>query len=76
MRSEIDDLSLMDAENTMYAPRQQQSQVGERAEAAVADKDIVGARLGMKMRHSRHVVGVQGAGNGFQEHPRADVENR
>ncbi len=76
MRREVDDLPLMDAEDAMHAPRQQQGQVSERAEAAIAYKQVALAKLEMQPRHPGHIVGVQGTGDGLGEHPRADVEQR
>ena len=76
LRCEIDDLTLMHAEDALRAARQQQRQMRERTEAAVAQQHIVFMKLRMDLRHPGHVVGVQRAGQGLQEHPRADVEQR
>src|SRR5436305_1662541 len=45
MRREVDDLALMDAEDAVHAPRRQQRQVGERAEAAVAREGVAAEDL-------------------------------
>ena len=76
MRCEVDDLTLMDAEDAVRASRHQQRQMGERAETAVAQQHIVLAKLGMELCHPGHVVRAQRCGQDLDEHPRADVEQR
>lgn len=56
MWGEIDDLSLMEPEDAVRASGHEQRQMGERAEAAVAQEDIVLAELRMDLRHPGHVM--------------------
>jgi hypothetical protein len=76
LRGEVDDLPLMDPEDTMHTSRQKQRQMGERAEPAVTQEDVVLAKLGMDLRHSGHVMGAQRGGQDLHEHPRTDMEQR
>ena len=53
VRREVDDLPLVDAEDAVGPARDQQRQVGERAEAAVAHQDVAAAEVGMEPRRRR-----------------------
>jgi predicted RNA binding protein YcfA (HicA-like mRNA interferase family) len=76
VRCEIDDLSLMDAENTVRASRCQQRQVSKRAEAAITKQDVVFAKVGMDLRDPGHVVRKQRGSHNIRQHSRADMEQR
>ena len=65
----------MDAKDAVDATPQEQRQVRERAEAAVAQEDVAGDEPGMELRRVGHVVRVERSGEDLQEHPRAGVEH-
>jgi len=76
MGRKIDDLTLMDAEDSVRASRQKQRQVGEGAEAPIAQEYIAFAEPGMNLCHARHVVSAQRCGHDVCEHSGADVKQR
>jgi hypothetical protein len=76
MRCEIDDLTLMDAENSVRAPRAKQRQVGERAEATIAHEYIAFAEPGMNLCDAGHIVSAQRCGHDLCEHSCPNVKQR
>jgi hypothetical protein len=76
MGCEIDDLTLMDAEDSVRTSRPKQRQVGERAEATIAQEYIAFAEPGMNLCDAGHIVSAQRCGHDFCEHSRANVKQR
>jgi hypothetical protein len=71
---EIHNLALVNAKDAMDAAFEQQRQVGERTETTVAHEHVTEHEHGMEPDHVGHVMGVQRAGQNFQKHPGAGVE--
>ncbi len=67
VRSEIDDLFLVHAENDLYPLLQQQGQMDERAEATISHPDITSLEVKMNKCDHIYVMSVQWRGQALHE---------